>query len=441
MEISEFLNEDYSDSALYMSYRSLPSFVDGLKNSGRKVVYTIKKSHIKSRMKVSGLGSEVVKTAGYLHGESSIQGTIITRARNYCGSNNLPILDAEGSFGTRFTPEAAAPRYIFTKPAEVFDKVFVPADDVNLEEQHFEGDLIEPMFYVPTVPLLFVNGCEGIGVGFANVILARSLKNMIKAIRLTLEEKKVDKKLFIPSWNGFRGTVKELEPNKYEIRGLAEINKNKVKITELPISWNLSKYIELLKDLKKKDIIKKYIDYSEDDVFSFEVTLSDEEASKSEEEIFVDLGLVETVVENLSCIDTHNAIKDEFKTPLEVFAAYVNVKKKYLDLRHKSETKRLKDEKAWLDEQVKFIREVLKGTIDMKKKKSEVEKELKEKKYASIEKLIAMPLYSQNEDKVKELEAKAKAKSEELKAYMNETWATLWEKDLQALESCLKEQK
>ena len=48
MDITDFLNNEYSDSALYMNYRSLPSYIDGLKNSGRKIVYTIKKKNIKS---------------------------------------------------------------------------------------------------------------------------------------------------------------------------------------------------------------------------------------------------------------------------------------------------------------------------------------------------------------------------------------------------------
>ena len=103
MDITDFLNNEYSDSALYMNYRSLPSYIDGLKNSGRKIVYTIKKKNIKSRMKVSSLGSEVVNTSGYLHGEGSIQGAIVTRAADYCGANNLPILKAEGSFGLVIT--------------------------------------------------------------------------------------------------------------------------------------------------------------------------------------------------------------------------------------------------------------------------------------------------------------------------------------------------
>ena len=63
MEITNFLNEQYSDSALYMTYRNISSYIDGLKNSGRKAVYICKKQNIKSQIKVSALGSKIVEGA------------------------------------------------------------------------------------------------------------------------------------------------------------------------------------------------------------------------------------------------------------------------------------------------------------------------------------------------------------------------------------------
>jgi len=182
MNISKFLNEQYSDSALYINYRSTPSYIDGLKNSTRKVVYTVKKQNIKSQMKVSALGSKVVDTSGYLHGDTSIQGAIVTLAQDFCGSNNLSIMEPIGSFGTRHIPEAAAPRYIFTKPSKYFDYLFRKEDDHSLIEQEFEGEKIEPIFYVPTLPLILLNGSTGIGVGFASTILARDLNNIISIV-------------------------------------------------------------------------------------------------------------------------------------------------------------------------------------------------------------------------------------------------------------------
>lgn len=433
MNISKFLNEQYSDSALYINYRSTPSYIDGLKNSTRKVVYTVKKQNIKSQMKVSALGSKVVDTSGYLHGDTSIQGAIVTLAQDFCGSNNLPIMEPVGSFGTRHIPEAAAPRYIFTKPSKYFDYLFRKEDDHNLIEQEFEGEKIEPMFYVPTLPLILLNGSTGIGVGFASTILARDLNNIISIVNNFLNKKKSEDELFKPSWKGFKGEVNYLGDNKWEIRGIANLNGKKLTITEVPISITLQKYIGILRKAKEKGIITKYIDYSENDQFNFEVTLSDSEASKDKEKIMTDLKLIETITENLVCIDENNSTK-EFNSVKDIFKEYCKIRIEFLEKRLKSEIERLESEKNYLNECVSFILEVINNTINPKVKKDLLEKELASKGYKTIDKLISMPIYSLTEDKVEELKKRLENKILELEKMKKETPITLWKNDLKELE-------
>lgn len=450
MDITKFLNEEYSQSALYIAYRSLPSYIDGLKNSGRKAIYTIKKRNIKSKLKVSALGSSIIMDAGYLHGDSGIQGTIVTLAADFCGANNLPFIKGEGSFGTRLIPEASAPRYIFARMADYSDELFRKSDDENLITQKFEGDEIEPRFYVPTLPMILINGPEGIGVGFAADVHARPLENIIKLTKNKLEGKRIKKELLLPGWRGFKGTVTEIDTNKYEVRGIATISGKKVIIDELPITWDLQKYLDLLrkyknpdpKKPKEKKRIEKYIDGSdpETDTFHFEITLTDEEAALPEETILKDLGLVETITENLALIGENNSVV-EFNNITEVFNAYYDIKLKYMEKRKLSETKRLENEKTYLAEIVRFIKEVIAGTINLKLKKSVVEADMKKKKYVNIDKLISMPLYSITADKAKEVEEKYKAKVIELDNFIkNETATTLWLKDIEALEKELKKE-
>lgn len=433
MNISKFLNEQYSDSALYINYRSTPSYIDGLKNSTRKVVYTVKKQNIKSQIKVSALGSKVVDTSGYLHGDTSIQGAIVTLAQDFCGSNNLPIMEPIGSFGTRHIPEAAAPRYIFTKPSKYFDYLFRKEDDHNLIEQEFEGEKIEPMFYVPTLPLILLNGSTGIGVGFASTILARDLNNIISIVNNFLNKKKSEDELFKPSWKGFKGEVNYLGDNKWEIRGIANLNGKKLTITEVPISITLQKYISILRKAKEKGIITKYIDYSENDQFNFEVILSDSEAAKDKETIMSDLKLIETITENLVCIDENNSTK-EFNSVKDIFKEYCKIRIEFLEKRLKSEIERLESEKNYLNECVSFILEVINNTINPKVKKDLLEKELASKGYKIIDKLISMPIYSLTEDKVEELKKRLENKILELEKMKKETPITLWKNDLKELE-------
>lgn len=451
MKITDFLNDTYSDSALYINYRSTPSYIDGFKNSGRKCLYTIKKRGPKAEIKVSNFAGAITEESNYLHGPTSMEGTIVTLSQSYCGANNVPILEGVGAFGTRFCNEAAATRYIFVKSTSYLDLLFKKEDDPNLLSQEFEGDEIEPVFYVPTLPMLLVNGSSGIGVGFSSKVFSRSTANMIKAIRTKISGKKLSKDLFVPSWKGFKGEVKNIEGVKWEIRGVADIDGKKVMITEVPITWDLSDYTQNLKDLKdmpkecknpKKWVkrIEKFVDYSEDDNFKFEVRLTDEEAAKSKDEIMKDLGLIVTDTENLTCIDENNAIR-EYDSITAIFNDYYAIKIKYLEKRLKSEIKRLSEEEQALKETYKFIKEVIKGTVNLKLKKAEVEKVLKEKGYTIIDKLLSMPLYSISADKAAEIEKKWKDKQAEIEKMKAETATSIWLKDLDALEDTLKKEK
>lgn len=434
--ITDFLEDDFSSSALYLSYRSLPSVADGLKQSHRKAVYTIKKKNIKDRQKVSQFGPLVAAETDYLHGDISIIGAITTLAQDYAGTNNLPLLVADGNFGTRFSHDPSAPRYIFTYPQKYFNSLFRKEEDCNLITQIFEGGVIEPRFYTPTLPMVLVNGCTGIGVGFASKILPRDPKSTIKIIKATLDGKKVNNDWFKPSFKGFTGTVEGGVDNKWFIKGVATLKGTKLTITEIPVSYSLSDYLTILKKLKEKEVIIRYTDSSEDDKFKFEVVLSATEAVKDLDTILSDLKLIVPFTESLTCLDENNAIT-EYGNPKAIFDAYYKIKISYLEKRILSEIERLTKEAANLKEIYSFIKDVIMGKINLKLKKAEVEKQIKARGYVNVEKLLNMPLISITEERASDAKIKWEAKEAELEAMKHETPASLWKKDLEELEKLI----
>lgn len=437
--VTAFLEEDFSPSALYLNFRSQPSALDGLKNSHRKAVYTVKKRNIKDRQKVSQFGPLVAAETDYLHGDASIIGAITTLAQDYAGANNLPLFVADGNFGTRFSHDPSAPRYIYTYPQKYFEALFKKEDDPNLISQVFEGGLIEPRFYVPTLPMLLVNGCTGIGVGFASKILSRDPRNMIRAIRDTLDKKRVSLSLFTPYFKSFTGDVEALEGNKWLVKGKASLSGHKLSITEIPINYSLADYTSLLLKLKDRGLISKITDLSEDDKFHFELLLSPIEAEKSLEEIMKDLKLVTLYTESLTCLDANNAIR-EFSSAKEIFDYYFSVKIKYLEKRIASEIKRLTREASDLEEIYKFIYDVISGKIDLKLKKADVEAQIKSRGYSNIEKLLNMPLISITKERAEEAKKKYDSKVLELEAMKKETPSSLWKRDLKDLEKMIGEE-
>lgn len=93
--------------------------------------------------------------------------TIVNLAQNFVGSNNLSLLAPSGQYGTREQggKNHASPRYIFTEPTAISKIIFNPADEALLNQQKDDNQLIEPEWYMPVVPMLLINGAEGIGTG------------------------------------------------------------------------------------------------------------------------------------------------------------------------------------------------------------------------------------------------------------------------------------
>lgn len=77
-----------------------------------------------------------------------------------------------GQFGSRAMggKDHASARYIYTKLNPITRLIFREEDDHILKYQIDDGDLVEPEFYVPIIPMVLINGSEGIGTGWSSFI-------------------------------------------------------------------------------------------------------------------------------------------------------------------------------------------------------------------------------------------------------------------------------
>jgi DNA topoisomerase-2 len=162
---ADFVNKELIQFSMADNIRSIPSAVDGLKPSQRKVLFSCFKRKLTDEIKVAQLAGYVSEHSAYHHGEASLHGTIVNMAQNYCGSNNLNLLVPSGQFGTRLLggKDAASPRYIFTKLDPLARLVFHKDDEALINYLDDDGLSIEPDHYVPIIPMVLVNGCDGIG--------------------------------------------------------------------------------------------------------------------------------------------------------------------------------------------------------------------------------------------------------------------------------------
>ncbi|CAL1161231.1 unnamed protein product, partial [Cladocopium goreaui] len=97
----------------------------------------------------------------------------------------------------------AASRYIFTCLSKVTRCIFPEEDDAVLEHLFEEGHQIEPRFFCPIIPMVLVNGADGIGTGWSSSIPNYNPRDLISNLRLMLRgEAPV---AMTPWYRGFKG--------------------------------------------------------------------------------------------------------------------------------------------------------------------------------------------------------------------------------------------
>ena len=141
-------------------------------------------------MKVAQLAGYTAEHSGYHHGEQNLYDTITKMAHSFIGSNNIPLLYRDGQFGSRINggKDAANARYICTKLDGLTRLIFRQEDDVLLEQVVDDGDVVEPLFYVPIIPMILVNGCTvGIGTGWSSNIPCYNPIDLITAVKEWLD--------------------------------------------------------------------------------------------------------------------------------------------------------------------------------------------------------------------------------------------------------------
>lgn len=215
IRFSDFINKELILFSKSDNGRSIPHMMDGFKPSQRKVLFACFKRKLKDEIKVAQLAGYVSEHSAYHHGEASLHGTIINMAQDFCGSNNINLLTPAGQFGTRRMggKDAASPRYVFTKLEKITRTIFHPDDDALLNYLSDDGVTIEPDFYMPVIPMVLVNGSDGIGTGWSSSVNNHDPRTITSNIRKLIRGESLEQ--MRPFYSGFNGEVRKLDQIVY----------------------------------------------------------------------------------------------------------------------------------------------------------------------------------------------------------------------------------
>ncbi|XP_055263786.1 DNA topoisomerase 2-alpha isoform X2 [Moschus berezovskii] len=389
---NDFINKELILFSNSDNERSIPSMVDGLKPGQRKVLFTCFKRNDKREVKVAQLAGSVAEMSSYHHGEMSLMMTIINLAQNFVGSNNLNLLQPIGQFGTRLHggKDSASPRYIFTMLSPLARLLFPAKDDHTLKFLYDDNQRVEPEWYIPIIPMVLINGAEGIGTGWSCKIPNFDVREVVNNIRRLMDGE--EPLPMLPSYKNFKGTIEELAPNQYVISGeVAILNSTTIEISELPIrTWTQTYKEQVLEPMlngteKTPPLITDYREYHTDTTVKFVVKMTEEKLAEAER---AGLHKVFKLQTSLTCnsmvLFDHVGCLKKYDTVLDILRDFFELRLKYYALRKEWLLGMLGAESAKLNNQARFILEKIDGKIIIENKpKKELIKVLIQRGYDS----------------------------------------------------------
>jgi DNA topoisomerase-2 len=453
----DFINKELIHFSKYDCDRSIPSLMDGLKISLRKILYAAFKRNLKDEIKVAQLSGYVSENSGYHHGEASLNGAIINMAQTYVGSNNINLLHPSGQFGTRLHggKDSASERYIFTLLEKLTRDIFKIEDDNILNYLEDDGQKVEPLYYAPIIPMILVNGTKGIGTGFSTDIMPYNPIEIIEYLENKINNKEC--KNLDPYFEGFTGKIIKIDKNKFLIKGNYTITKNIVHITELPIGIWTQDYIDylatLLDNKKKTDkktnqinYISDFKDLSNDTLVDIQIhfypnkiqellSQTIDENTNGLEKLLKLYNFHTTT--NMHLFDFNDKLK-KYNSIQEIIEDYYIKRLELYNIRKTQQLDILKLELKILSNKAKFIQETLNDTIDLRKKKEEeINLLLSNKKYDKIDDkydyLTKLPMDSVSSEKVSKLLKDKELKEKEVNILSNKSIENIWLEDLNHL--------
>jgi DNA topoisomerase-2 len=468
MTYRQFVDTELVHFSAADNVRSIPSVVDGLKPAHRQVLWTFLKRNLTSDdNKVAAVAGQIITDAAYHHGEASLHGTIVGMAQDYMGSgNNINLLVPNGQFGTRHQQgkDAASARYIFTGLSPLARLVFPPEDDAVLTYVESDGETVQPLCYVPVIPMVLVNGTEGIGTGWSTSVPPHNPLALIDVLERWLQSggtNTFDLSFHDAPWyRGFKGTVVEAGAAKWQQQADAVVEvpgKEKYiasgcrtttdvdadtelhDITELPPGMATQAFRETLEAHFAPDKVVDFKEMHTDTDVHFAVTVNKQ---------WAEAGKVLTLerpvsLTNMVLFRPDGQHLSKFDDRTDILRQFAQVRLDTYGARKHHQMATMARDLAVQERKATFIVYVKAGKVDLQQARATVEATLTTLGLAAdwdagFNDLLDMPLSSLTLEKVTALKTKCDKLRNQLQELSGKSEADLWLHDLAQLRAALQ---
>ena len=181
-DLKFLMKDNYLKYASYVILdRAIPNVLDGLKPVQRRILFTLWMMHNGKLHKVANVAGQTM--AFHPHGDAPITEALVNLA------NKGYLLDMQGNFGNIYTGDpSAAARYIETRLSDLaFETMFNP--DLTEMIASYDGRAVEPLVLPAKIPILLMQGAEGIAVGMSTRIFPHNFNELLEAQIAILEGK------------------------------------------------------------------------------------------------------------------------------------------------------------------------------------------------------------------------------------------------------------
>ena len=458
--IKQFVHMELIHFSNYDNIRSIPSICDGFKPSQRKVIHTFLKKNITNETKIAQVAAIIAADTAYHHGEQSLVMTVINMAQNFVGANNLNLLVPAGQLGTRLMggKDHSSARYIYTCLEKYVPYIFRKEDTALLEFMEDDGITIEPQFFLPIVPMILVNGTEGIGTGFSTSIPCYNIRDIISYLIARLKGTKIPS--LIPYYMNHTGNVTKYDDMTYVSSGIITFSEklNEITITELPIKMWTNDMKDILEELvynktNTVSLFKSYMNMSSDTTINFILKYNDDMKEKiismykdvdsfGLNSLYKYLRLYKTIkISNMNLYNTNYKIQ-QFKSPEEIIDSFYVWRLEFFELRKANILKKLKDMIKLYSNMIQFIMLVKNNKKIFNMNPEDMIKYMKENKLeminGSYNYLTDMSFMHLTQTNMEKLENKMKDLRKEYKIVEEKTKKDMWLEDLEELNNFLQ---
>ena len=443
--ITNFLNTEYLNYAFsVLEERAIPSVIDGFKPGARKIMHASLAGTTKDGKlyKLLALSGDAMRVSNYIHGDQSLNSTIVNMCKNF--NDNLNPLESDSQVGSLRDPNSAgAPRYLYVKHSKYMNLIY--KIDYDLLDFIFEeGQYVEPMTYLPIIPTVLCKNNIGVAVGYSMHNQAYNPIDIIDACKDILNSR-VDKKekiktIIRPYIKGIKKENWRYEEDSWYNYGEWKFNQSKdlMIVTDLPADMSYEDFEKLLYKYKDEDYIKDWKNKSTDGNINYELIFPKKQLAiemkkdRSGHRIANKFKLIKQLPEDLFWLLDENHKLKYFQNKKEVVEYFVNYRLGIYTERKKKMVKILEERIKKNDELVKFIELVCKGKLKIRNRnKKDIKIDMDGYKL-SME-LITTPMSKCTIEERDELLKQNEAMKKELEYIKNTTEKQMYLNDLNNL--------